>query len=156
MVRLKTLLVALTLAFAGTLPQAVLAQSLLLSTESKFSVKETADRLVKAIEEKGLKVAARVDHAAGAKAAGLEMPATEVVLFGNPKLGTPLMLSNPEIAIDLPMKMLVWQDKAGKVHIGYVAPDVLKLRYGIKDRDDAFATMTGALAAFAKAAAGAS
>ena len=141
----------LVLAMSG----AAAAQSLLLSQESKFPVKETADRLVKAIEEKGLKVATRVDHAAGAKAAGLEMPPAEVVLFGNPKLGTPLMLSNPEIAIDLPMKMLVWQDKAGKVRVGYVAPDALKLRYGIKDRDAAFATMTSALAAFAKAAAGA-
>ena len=154
MLRLLSLIVALVV--GGALPQAAPAQSLLLTTESKFPVKETADRLAKAIEDKGLKVAARVDHAASAKAAGMEMPPTEVVLFGNPKLGTPLMLSNPEIAIDLPMKMLVWQDKAGKVRIGYVAPDVLKLRYGIKDRDEAFATMTGALAAFAKAAAGAS
>ena len=153
MLRLLSLIVALVV--GGALPQAAPAQSLLLTTESKFPVKETADRLAKAIEDKGLKVAARVDHAAGAKAAGMEMPPTEVVLFGNPKLGTPLMLSNPEIAIDLPLKMLVWQDKAGKVWVGYLASDALKVRYGIKDRDEAFATMAGALAAFAKAAAGA-
>ena len=150
MLRQMSIAFGLVLALSG----AAQAQSLLMTTESKVPVKETADRLIKAIEEKGLKVAARVDHATAAKSAGMEMPPAEVVLFGNPKLGTPLMLSNPEIAIDLPMKMLIWQDKAGKVQVGYVGPDALKARYGIKDRDEAFATMTGALAAFAKAAAG--
>ena len=150
---LRRVMVALAFVFAVSGTAA--AQSLLLSQESKFPVKETADRLAKAIEEKGLKVAARVDHAAGAKAAGMEMLPAEVVLFGNPKLGTPLMLSNPESAIDLPMKMLVWQDKTGKVWIGYVAPDALKVRYGINDRDEVFKTMTGALAGLAKAASGA-
>ena len=141
--------------FSIALHGAATAQSLLLSQESKSPVKETADRLAKAIEEKGLKVAARVDHAASAKAAGLEMPPTEVVMFGNPKLGTPLMLSNPDAGIDLPMKMLIWQDKAGKVWIGYVATETLKVRYGIKDRDEVFTTMAGALAGLAKAASGA-
>ena len=153
MSRLLPLLVAFWLSIGLT--SAVHAQSLLLTQESKFAVKETADRLAKVIEDKGLKVAARVDHAAGAKSAGMELPPAEVVLFGNPRLGTLLIQSNPEIAIDLPMKMLVWQDKAGKVWIGYLAPDVLKVRYGIKDKDDAFNTMAGALAGFAKAAAGA-
>ncbi len=150
---LRDLVLAFGLLFA--LSGTAGAQSLLLSQESKFPVKETADRLAKSIEEKGLKIAARVDHAAGAKAAGMDLAPTEVVLFGNPKLGTPLMLSNPESAIDLPMKMLVWQDKAGKVWIGYVAPDALKVRYGINDRDEVFRTMTGALAGLAKAASGA-
>ncbi len=150
---LRELVMAAGMAFAVS--GSAGAQSLLLSQESKFPVKETADRLAKAIEEKGLKVAARVDHAAGAKAAGMEMPPTEVVMFGNPTLGTPLMLSNPDAAIDLPMKMLIWQDKAGKVWVGYVAPDALKVRYGIKDRDEVFKSMTGALAGLAKAASGA-
>ena len=157
---LRSLSSVLVLGFAIALPQTASAQvpaapATLTTIESKFPVKETADRLAKAVEEKGLKVAARVDHAAGAKAAGLEMAPTEVVMFGNPKLGTPLMLANPELAIDLPMKIVVWQDKAGKVWLGYVAPDVLKARYGIKDKDEAFKMMTGALAAFAKAASGA-
>lgn len=130
------------------------AQATLTTIESKGTVKETADRLVKALEEKGLKPAARIDHAAAAKANGLDMPPTEVIMFGNPKLGTPLMLANPEVAIDLPMKVVVWQDKAGMTQVGYVAPDALRARYGIKNHDEVFKTMTGALASFAKAAAG--
>lgn len=145
--------VAILLFSIPSIPPAT-AQSALTTIESKGSVKETADRLVKALEEKGLKPAARIDHAAGAKANGLDMPPTEVIMFGNPKLGTPLMLANPEIAIELPMKIVVWQDKAGKTQVGYVAPDTLKARYGIKDQDEILKTMTGALSSFAKAAAG--
>ncbi len=122
--------------------------------ESKFSVKETLDRLATELGKRGMKVAARVDHAAGAKAVGMDMPATEVVMFGNPKLGTPLMLSAPAIGIELPMKMIAWQDKAGKVWIGYAPPSALKERYRITDRDELFKTMTGALDSLAKAASG--
>jgi uncharacterized protein (DUF302 family) len=84
----------------------------------------------------------------------MELPPTEVLMFGNPKLGTPLMQSNPKIGVDLPMKMLAWQDKTGKVWLGYAAPDALKARYGINDRDEAFKAMTAALQALAKAASG--
>ena len=80
--------------------------------ESKFTVKETLDRLAAELDKRGMKVAARIDHAAGAKTVGMEMPPTEVLMFGNPKLGTPLMLSAPSIAIDLPMRMVAWQDRS--------------------------------------------
>lgn len=120
---------------------------------SKYPVKETADRLVAALEGKGIKPAARIDHAAAAKANGLDMPPTELVLFGNPKLGTPLMLANPQAAIDLPMRVLVWQDKAGKVWVGYVKPDALKARHTLGGVDEQLKTMAGALDAFTKAAA---
>lgn len=119
---------------------------------SKFPVKETADRLVAALEAKGIKPAARIDHGAAAKANGLDMPPTEVVLFGNPKLGTPLMLANPHAAIDLPMRVLVWQDKAGKVWVGYVKPDDLKARHQLAGVDEQLKAMAGALEAFTKAA----
>ncbi len=153
MSRLVLLLLAVV---AFTLPiPANAQQGLLTAIESKASVKETADRLVKALEDKGIKIAARVDHAAGAKSVGLDMPPAEVIMFGNPKLGTPLMLANPEIAIDLPMKMLVWQDKAGKVWVGYVAAEILKARHALTGNDEAIKAMSGALATFAKAAAGA-
>jgi uncharacterized protein (DUF302 family) len=147
----QTILLAFALAMA---PAAALAADVLTVIESKFPVKETADRLAAAIEGKGLKVAARIDHAAGAKSAGLEMPPTEVLMFGNPKLGTPLMMANPQMAIELPMKMVVWEDEAGKVQLGYTAPDTLKDRYAITGKDEAFKMMSGALAAFAKQAAG--
>lgn len=146
--------IPLLLALAVVAPATALAQSALVSRESNLPVKETADRLAKALEEKGIKVAARFNHAAGAKGAGLDMPPTEVLVFGNPKLGTPLMLANPEIAIDLPMRMVVWQGKDGKTRVGYAAPEALKAKYAIKDKDELFKTMTGALESFAKAAAG--
>lgn len=122
---------------------------------SKYPVTETADRLAKAIEAKGIKIAARFDHAAGAKTAGLELPPTVVLVFGNPKLGTPLMVADPRIGIDLPMRMLVWQDKAGKVWIGYTPPSTLQARYGIEGNGPVatLKKMAAALDAFAKTAA---
>ena len=132
---------------------AVAADSVLVVRQSRQPVKETIDTLVKALEGKGIKAVARVDHAAGAKSAGMELLPTEVVFFGNPKLGTPLMQANPEIAIDLPMRVVAWQDKAGKVWIGYTSTAALKARYGIAGRDDVFDAMAGALEAFTKAAA---
>ncbi len=102
-------------AAAFVLSAAAAHAQVLVTLESRFSVKETADRLAAEVEKRGMKVAARVDHAAGAKAAGLEMPPTEVVMFGNPKLGTPLMLMAPSIAIDLPMKMVVGRTRLTRV-----------------------------------------
>ena len=151
MFRVAVLLLALLM------PTLVSAQGTMTTRESKGTVEETLARLAKALEDKGIKIAARVDHAAGAKSVGLEMPPTVVVMFGNPKLGTPLMQANPELGIDLPMKMLVWQDKAGKVWVGYTPPSTLQARHGITGpaNIEALGTMAGALEAFAKAAAGA-
>jgi uncharacterized protein (DUF302 family) len=126
----------------------------LTTIESKFPVKETLDRLSADLDKRGIKVAARIDHAAGAKAVGMELPPTEVLMFGNPKLGTPLMQSNPAIGIDLPMKVLAWQDKAGKVWIGYNAAEGLAARHNIKDRDEVVKAMAGALGGLVKAASG--
>lgn len=139
----KLALIAIALVTTVT---AVAAQAPpLVMKESRHSVKVTLDRLVKALGERGIGVVARVDHAAGAKAAGMELPPTEVVIFGNPKLGTPLMKANPEVAIDLPMRVVAWQDKAGKVWIGYTPPETLKARYGITGADAVLKAMTGAL-----------
>lgn len=123
--------------------------------ESKYSVSETLDRLTKILESKGIKVMARVDHAGGAKSAGLELPATQLLIFGNPKLGTPLMQANRLMGLDLPMKALAWQDKAGKVFLSYTTPAALKQRNGIDGLDKIFGTMTKALAGLTAAAAGA-
>ncbi len=129
------------------------AQSLI-SRESKFSVKETMDRLAAELEKRGIKPAARFDHAAAAKAAGMELAPTEVMLFGNPKLGTPLMQAAPTIGIDLPMRMLAWQDKAGKVWVGYVAPDTLKERHRVTGAEEQLKAMSGALDGLSKVASG--
>ena len=122
---------------------------------SKFSVSETLDRLTKILESKGIKVMARVDHAGGAKSAGLELPATQLLVFGNPKLGTPLMQANRMIGLDLPMKAMAWEDKAGKVFLSYTTPAALKERHQVGKRDKIFGKMTKALAGLTAAAAGA-
>lgn len=144
------LVMAILLAFA--LPLSAANADELTKKPSKYSVKETVDRLAAALKDKGIKFAARVDHAAAAKTAGLELKPTEVLMFGNPKLGTPLMQTNRLVAIDLPMKVLVWEDDAGKVWIGYTPPSTIMKRYKIDGRDAVFKTMAGALEAFTNAA----
>jgi uncharacterized protein (DUF302 family) len=145
------LLIAMLTVVALSLP-AKAADDLTVKS-SKHSVKETVDRLTAALKGKGITPVARVDHAAAAKGAGLQLRPTEVLLFGNPKLGTPLMQANRHVAIDLPMRVLVWEDDAGKVWIGYTPAETLKMRYKIDGRDDVLKTMAGALEAFTRAAA---
>lgn len=122
--------------------------------DSKYSVKETLDRLSAILTKKGIKVMARVNHAAGAKAAGLELPPTELLIFGNPKLGTPLMQTSRLIGLDLPMKVLAWQGKDGKTKLAYTKPSVLMSRHNVAGKDAIFGKMTKALAGLTAAAAG--
>lgn len=97
---------------------------------SPYSVSETMDRLQEAVRSKGAHVFARVDHGAGAKTAGLSLPPEAVLIFGNPKLGTPLMQQNPRFGLDLPLKVLVWQE-GGVTKLAYTAPASLGARYGV-------------------------
>ncbi len=119
---------------------------------SKYSVAETIDRLSTALEAKGIKPAARIDHGAAAKAAGQDLKPTVVLIFGNPKVGTPLIRANPEAAIDLPMRVVAFEDATGKVMVGYTAPATLKARHSLTGVDAELAAMTTALGAFVKAA----
>lgn len=143
------------LLFMALIGAPALANEQVRTIESKYSVKESLDRLSAILTKKGIRVMARVNHAAGAKAAGLQLPPTELLVFGNPKLGTPLMQTNRLIGLDLPMKVLAWQDGDGKVRLSYTTPAALKGRHGIDGRDKIFATMTKALAGLTGAAAGA-
>ncbi len=120
--------------------------------QSKYSVKETVDRLVVALKERGIAPAVRIDHAAGAKSAGIELLPTELLLFGNPELGTPLIVANRKIGIDLPMRVLVWEDMQKTIWIGYIEPDALKKRYGIGGQDRGFSAMKSALEGLTTAA----
>ncbi|MAE73528.1 MAG: hypothetical protein CL675_05490 [Bdellovibrionaceae bacterium] len=95
------------------------SQAALVTMESPYSVKRTMDRLQKAVKSKKLKVFSRINHAVGAKKAGLKLADSEVLIFGNPKVGTQFMQALPTIALDLPMKMVVYKDKKGIVWIGY-------------------------------------
>lgn len=117
----------------------------LVRKQSPHDVATTMDRLESALTERGITVVARIDHAKAATGAGMELPPTELLVFGNPKLGTPLMQTEPEMAIDLPMKVIAWQDGDGQTWLAYTDPAYIKARHGVEDRDEIFATMTGAL-----------
>jgi len=105
----------------------------IISKPSRHSVPETLDHLEAALREKGVKVFARVDHSGEAEKVGLKMPPTQVLIFGNPKAGTPTMLAAPTVAIDLPLKALAWQDGDGKVWLSYNDVEYLKRRFGLTD-----------------------
>jgi uncharacterized protein (DUF302 family) len=98
---------------------------------SHHSVDETVAKLKSILEAKAVKLFALVDHSGEAEKAGLKMRNTKLLIFGNPKAGTPLMLSAPSIAIDLPLKILVWEDAQGKVWISYNDPEYLRERHGL-------------------------
>jgi len=98
---------------------------------SAFEAKETMDRLEAEIKAKGMTVFARIDHAAGAAAVGLPLRPTELLIFGSAKAGTPLMQAGQTIGIDLPLKMLVHEDAAGKVWLSYNDPTWLTRRHGL-------------------------
>ncbi len=117
---------------ALALPLSGLAGNGMTVVESKHGVAETEERLVEAVEGKGLKVMAQVDHQANAETVEMEMPATRLVIFGNPKAGTALMKCAPTVAIDLPMKMLIWDD-GSTVKIAYNTIEHLVERHGIGD-----------------------
>lgn len=103
----------------------------LTTLESHFGPKETLDRLEDDVKAKGLTVFARIDHAAGAAAVGMTLLPTAVLIFGNARGGTPLMQAGQLIGIDLPLKVLVWQDTSGKTWLSYYDPTVLATRYGL-------------------------
>lgn len=130
-----------------------LADQGMVVSQSEHSVSDTADQLVSALESKGMTVFKRVDHSEGAKGAGLELRPTEVVIFGNPKVGTPLMQCSQSVAIDLPQKMLIWQDEAGDVWLAYNDPGYLAERHNIEGCDEVLAKVSTALENFAAAAA---
>jgi len=103
----------------------------LVRTASRYSVADTLQRLETLLESKGLKIFARIDHSGEAAKAGLEMRPTQVLLFGSPKAGTPVMLVAPSVAIDLPLKALVAEDDQGKIGITDNDPEYLQKRHGI-------------------------
>ncbi len=115
------------------LPEAGAADNGLVTKPSKYSVPDTINRVENVVKSKGMTVFARIDHAGEAEKAGLKMQPTQLLIFGNPKGGTPLMQAAPTIAIDLPMKALAWQDESGKVWLSYNAPAFLKARHDLKD-----------------------
>ena len=114
--------------------------------ESNDSVQRTVDKLDATARSMGLTVFARIDFAADAEAVGLELKPKQLLIFGNPKGGTPLMISAPTVAIDLPMKVLVWEDQEGKVWLSYNEAHYLAKRHQLaQDQATSLASLTGNL-----------
>src|SRR5580658_9033856 len=126
----------------------------LITIASKYGPVETMNRLEAEVKGKGLTEFAHIDHAAGATAVGLGLNPTDLLIFGNAKGGTPLMQAKQTVGIDLPLKILVWQDAAGQTWVSYNDPHWLAKRHGI-DGAAAVSGLAAALAALAQAAAGA-
>lgn len=105
----------------------------LVTRKSVVTVKETMDRLETLVQQKGMKVFARIDHAKGAAAIGKTLRPTEVIIFGNPQGGTSFMECAQTVGIDLPLKALVWEDAAGQVWLGYNDPQFLAQRHAVPD-----------------------
>jgi uncharacterized protein (DUF302 family) len=127
----------------------------LITIGSRNSVKVTVDRLEADLKAKGVTVFALIDHAAGTASAGMPLRPTELLIFGNPKAGTPLMQASQTIGIDLPLKVLVWEDPSGGVWISYNDPAWLAQRHKLgNSAEAAVKAMAGMLAKLAEAAAG--
>ena len=132
--------------------QNVFAQDGMMSVESPYDVATTMDKLTVVLESKGMSVFGRVNHAQNAENVELTLRPTEVLIFGNPKIGTPLMSCAQSVALDLPQKMLAWQDESGQTYLGWNDPMYLKSRHAIEGCDEVLGKVSAALQNFAKAA----
>ena len=106
-------------------------QNGIVSLPTDRSVDATVDRLRNVLQSKGVTLFALIDHSGEAEKVGMKMSPTKLLIFGSPKAGTPLMLASPSTAIDLPLKILVWEDQQGKVWVSYNSPEYLKERHGL-------------------------
>ncbi|MDX1823397.1 MAG: DUF302 domain-containing protein [Thiohalomonadales bacterium] len=137
-------IVLITLFISTAVVQATEVEGLIVK-KSQFSVSETITRLENALTKKGITIALRWNHAAKAEAVDIPLRPTELLIFGNPKLGSNLFTSQQTAGIDLPMKALAWEDKNGDVWLGYNDPNYIAHRHGIKDRPEVVKKMSGAL-----------
>lgn len=131
---------------------AINAEKGLITMQSNHSVQDTADKLAALIESKGMTVFARIDHQKNAQSVGLALRPTQVIMFGNPKAGTPLMQCEQSVAIDLPQKILMSEDAQQRVWLSYNNPDYLKDRHNIKECDTQLVNIAKALDGISRAA----
>jgi uncharacterized protein (DUF302 family) len=124
----------------------------LVSVKSSHSVRKTADRLESTLGKKGMTVFNRINHAEGASKIGKKLRPTELIIFGNPKVGAPLMQCSQTVAIDLPQKALIWEDEAGQVWLTYNDPKYLATRHDISECAEVLKKIENALRNFANAA----
>src|ERR1700676_3148114 len=110
---------------------AAAANNGIVNKPSKHSVDQTVEALTNILKSKGVAVFALIDHSGEAEKVGLKMRATKLLIFGTPKAGTPLMVAAPSVAIDLPLKILVWEDAQGAIWVSYNSPAYLQERHGL-------------------------
>ena len=142
--KILTITAALALPFLISTP-AMADDNGMISKKSHFSVKETLDKLEAVLKKKGIGVALRWSHDAKAKGVGIPLRPTELLIFGNPKLGSHMFTANQTAGIDLPLKALAWKDDKGQVWLTYNDPAYIVKRHNIKNRSKIKAKMTGAL-----------
>lgn len=134
------------------MPLSVFAADGLITIQSSFCVEETADRLVDILNKKGMTVFNLIKHSDAAGTVGVALRETELVLFGNPKVGSPLMKCQQSVAIDLPQKALIWQDSESTTWLSYNDPRYLEQRHDISGCEEVIAKIEQALAGITKAA----
>ena len=125
----------------------------LINVQSDFNVKETTDRLENILNEKGMTIFNQINHSDAAQKVGVELRKTRLIIFGNPKVGSPLMQCQQSIAIDLPQKAIIWEDDKSKVWISYNDPRFLGKRHNIVGCDEVITKVEKALSGITKAAA---
>ena len=154
MAELRTLALAVTMLFASTVSAS--AVDGLITKPSVYPATETLARLEAALKERGFVIFTRLDHSAAAESVGLKMPTSTVLVFGNPRLGTPVFLKYPTLAIDLPLKALVWEDASGNVSLSYNSAQYLSVtlygRHGAPTNPEAMARFESLLSAATDAA----
>jgi uncharacterized protein (DUF302 family) len=129
-----------------------LAEADLVTLPSAHGASETVERLKALLAQKQIQVFAHIDHATEAKKVGLPLRPTQVLIFGNPRAGTPLMQSQQTIGLDLPLRVLVWEDGAGKVWLTYRRPGLLAQQHHVAGHDEAVKALNDGLATLARAA----
>jgi uncharacterized protein (DUF302 family) len=132
--------------------QAFAINASIVTLSSAHSAAETVERFKALLVKKGIQLFARIDHAAEAQKVGLRLRPTQVLIFGNPTAGTPVMQSQQTIGLDLPLRVLVWEAEAGKVWLTYHPLDFLAQLHHVSDRDEAVKSLDAGLAALARAA----
>jgi len=135
-----------------TMSASYLADADLVTLPSAHGATETVERSKSLLSQKMIQVFADIDHAAGARKVGLSLRPTHLLIFGNPQAGTPLMQSQQTIGLDLPLRILVWEDETGKVWLTYHRPEFLAQRHHVLDHDEAVKALGAGLAALGHAA----
>ena len=145
----KIILTTLSILFFA-LP--VAASDGVINVPSTFNVKKTADRMENVLKEKGMTIFNRIQHSEAAGKVGVELRDTELIIFGNPKVGSPLMKCQQMVAVDLPQKALIWKDDSAKVWISYNDPRYLEKRHNISGCEEVIAKIEKALAGITRSA----